>query len=252
MKTYAVISDIHGNSLALNAVLEDIQSKKVNAIINLGDHVFGPLEPQKTANLIFEQEMTCISGNKDRDILENLDQSTQDKTLEQVKKNLDKRSIDWLKSLPSTQSIDNLIFACHGTPESDNAYLLEEVTESGVFVYKDEELIAKTAHIKEQIILCGHSHVNRVIWLSNVKIILNPGSVGLPAYLGNDKVRFAMESMTPNAKYALIYTDKNSINIAQINCSYDWNTASATARKNGREDWAQGLLYGRMPKSLKS
>ncbi|RYY08178.1 MAG: hypothetical protein EOP43_00770 [Sphingobacteriaceae bacterium] len=104
----------------------------------------------------------------------------------------------------------------------------------------------------EQIILCGHSHVNRVIRLSNRKIILNPGSVGLPAYLGNTKVSFAMESMTPHAKYALIYADKNSINIAQINCSYDWNAASATALKNGREDWAQGLLYGRMPKSLKN
>ncbi|MVN21136.1 metallophosphoesterase family protein [Mucilaginibacter arboris] len=252
MKTYAVISDIHGNSLALKAVLEDIQLRKVDVIVNLGDHVFGPLEPQKTADLIFGRQMICISGNKDRDILENLDQSTQDETLEQVKKNLDKRSIDWLKSLPSTQSIDRLIFACHGTPESDNAYLLEEVTENGVFVYKDEELVAKTANIKEQIILCGHSHVNRVIWLSNGKIILNPGSVGLPAYLGNAKVRFAMESMTPHAKYALIYAGKNSINIEQINCSYDWNAASETARKNGREDWAQGLLYGRMPKSLKS
>lgn len=130
--------------------------------------------------------------------------------------------------------------------------MLEEVTGNGVFVFKDEELIAKTNHIKEQIILCGHSHVNRVIRLSNGKLILNPGSVGLPAYLGNAQVRFAMESMTPYAKYALIYADKNSIKIEQVNCPYDWNAASATARKNGREDWAQGLLYGRMPKSLKS
>ncbi len=251
MKTYAVLSDIHGNSLALKAVLKDIKSRKVNVIINLGDHVFGPLEPQKTADLILAEEMVCISGNKDRDILENLERSTQDKTLEQVKKNLDKRSIDWLKSLPSTQSIDELIFACHGTPESDNEYLLEEVTENGVFVFKDEELVSKTVDIKEQIILCGHSHVNRVIWLSNGKIILNPGSVGLPAYLGNEKVRFAMESMTPHAKYALIYADKNSIKTEQVNCPYDWNAASITAHKNGREDWAQGLLYGRMPKSLK-
>lgn len=252
MKTYAILSDIHSNSMALEAVLKDIKSRKIDTIINLGDHVFGPMEPQKTAELIFNQEMICISGNKDRDILKNLDQSTQDKTLEQVKKNLDKNSINWLKQLSKTQIIDDLIFACHGTPESDNAYLLEEVTENGVFVYTDEELIARTAHIKEPIILCGHSHVNRVIWLSNGKIILNPGSIGLPAYLGNDKVRFAMESMTPHAKYAIIYAGKNSINIEQINCAYDWNAAAATALKNGREDWAHGLLYGRMPKSLKN
>ncbi len=252
MKTYAILSDIHGNALALAAVLKDIKARKVDVIINLGDHVFGPLEPQKTAEMILAGEMICISGNKDRDILENLEETTSDETLEQVKKNLNKRSIGWLKTLPSTQIIDDLIFACHGTPESDNAYLLEEVTENGVFVYKDEELVAKTAHIKQQIVLCGHSHVNRVVWLSNGKIILNPGSVGLPAYLGNAKFRFSMESMTPHAKYTLIYADKNSISIEQINCTYDWNAASAMARKNGREDWAQGLLFGRMPKSLRS
>lgn len=98
MKTYAIISDIHGNLLALEAVLKDIASRSFDMIINLGDHVFGPLEPQKTADLIFSREMICISGNKDRDILENLDRITQDATLEQVKKNLDKRSIDWLKA----------------------------------------------------------------------------------------------------------------------------------------------------------
>lgn len=252
MKTYAILSDVHSNSLALEAVLTDIKARKVDQIINLGDHFFGPMEPQKTADLIFSHEMICISGNKDRDVLENLDKQTDEITLEQVKKNLDKNSINWLKNLPKNQSIDGLIFACHGTPESDNEYLLEEVTENGVFVYKDEELVAKTASVKEQITLCGHSHVNRVIWLSNGKIILNPGSVGLPAYLGNEKYRFAMESMTPFAKYALIYADKNSIKIEQINCLYDWNAASETARKNGREDWAQGILYGRMPKSLKN
>lgn len=251
MKTYAILSDIHGNSLALAAVLKDIKARKVDLIINLGDHVFGPLEPEKTAEMVLAEEIICISGNKDRDILENLEQITADETLEQVKKNLSKRSIDWLKALPSTQIIDDLIFACHGTPESDNQYLLEEVTEHGVFVFKDEELEAKTAEIKQQIILCGHSHVNRMIWLSNGKLILNPGSVGLPAYLGNAQFRFAMDSMTPHAKYAIIYADKNSINIEQISCTYEWNTASETARKNGREDWAQGLLYGRMPKSLK-
>jgi putative phosphoesterase len=252
MKTYAILSDIHGNALALEAVLKDIKARQVDLIINLGDHVFGPLMPEKTAEMILAEKMVCISGNKDRDIIENLDKATVDETLEQVKKNLSKRSIDWLKALPSTQIIDELIFACHGTPESDNQYLLEEVTEHGVFVFKDEALLAKTAHIEQRIILCGHSHVNRVIWLSNGKLILNPGSVGLPAYLGNAQVRFSMESMTPHAKYALIYTDKNSINIEQINCSYDWNEASKMASKNGREDWAQGLLYGRMPKSLKS
>jgi len=80
---------------------------------------------------------------------------------------------------------------------------------------------------------------------------LNPGSVGLPAYLGNGEYRFAMESMTPHAKYAIITVDSNDINIDQVNCTYDWNEAAKTAKENGSENWANFLLHGRMPKDLR-
>jgi len=112
-------------------------------------------------------------------------------------------------------------------------------------------LIAKMADIKERIILCGHSHVNRVVYLSNNKIILNPGSVGLPAYLGNGIYRFAMESMTPHAKYAIITVDDEAISIEQCNIAYDWNAASQQAKAHGNENAAKFLLYGRMPKDLR-
>jgi hypothetical protein len=90
-----------------------------------------------------------------------------------------------------------------------------------------------------------------VIYLSNGKIIINPGSVGLPAYLGNGQYRFAMESMTPHAKYAIINVDGDDISVNQINCAYDWDAASAAALKNGNENVAKFLLYGRMPKDLR-
>lgn len=251
MKQYAIISDVHGNALALTAVLNDIKARKIDTIINLGDYFFGALQPEAVAALLRANPMTCISGNTDREILESFTKKSDKADMERVVNDLSEESITWLKSLPGTASVDNLIFACHGTPESDNEYLLEKVTQHGVFVYNDEELIEKTRHINERIILCGHSHVNRVIYLSNNKIILNPGSVGLPAYLGNGKYRFAMESMTPHAKYAIITADGDAINIDQINCSYDWNAASQQAKEHGNENAAKFLLYGRMPKDLR-
>ena len=250
MKQYAIISDIHGNALALNAVLKDIKTRKIETVINLGDHFFGALEPEATADLLRATPMVCISGNTDREILESFTKKSEKPDMERVVSDLSDLSIDWLKTLPNTTTVDNLIFVCHGTPESDDEYLLEKVTERGVFVYNDEELIAKTTHIKERIILCGHSHVNRVVYLTNNKIILNPGSVGLPAYLGNGKYRFAMESMTPHAKYAIITVDDDTINIEQLNIEYDWNAASQLAKKHGNENTAKFLLYGRMPKDL--
>ena len=251
MKQYAVISDIHGNALALAAVLKDIKARNIDTIINLGDYFFGALEPEATADLLRAVPMICISGNTDREILESFTEKSEKADMERVVADLSDLSINWLKTLPNTTIVDDLIFVCHGTPESDNEYLLEKVTQQGVFVYNDEELIAKTVHIKERIILCGHSHVNRVVYLSNNKIILNPGSVGLPAYLGNGEYRFAMESMTPHAKYAIITVDGNAISIEQFNCAYDWTAASQQAKTHGNENAAKFLLYGRMPKDLR-
>lgn len=251
MKTYAIISDIHGNFLALQAVLADIRSRQVDQIINLGDHVFGALEPEATANIIRQTPMLCISGNTDREILESLDKLSEKENMERVKADLSEETIAWLKSLPDTATCDDVFFVSHGTPESDNEYLLEQVTALGVFVYNDEDLVAKTQHIGQRVILCGHSHVNRVVYLSNGKIILNPGSVGLPAYLGNGEHRFAMESMTPHAKYAIVKVDGDHINIEQIHCTYDWQRASAAAKENGSDKWAEFLLHGRMPKDLR-
>ncbi|HVW14869.1 MAG TPA: metallophosphoesterase family protein [Mucilaginibacter sp.] len=251
MTSYAIISDIHGNSLAFEAVLRDIKIRGIDKIINLGDHFFGALQPEAVAAMIRENDMLCISGNTDREILQSIDGDFDKEGMDRVKADLSQQSISWLRKLPKTASLDGLIFVCHGTPESDDEYLLEKVTANGVFVHNDEELIKRTAGISERIVLCGHSHVNRVVYLSNDKVILNPGSVGLPAYLGNGQHRFAMESNTPHAKYAIVHADGGAISIEQVLCAYDWRKASEAARKNGNEKWANFLLYGRMPKGLR-
>jgi predicted phosphodiesterase len=253
MKQYAIISDIHGNALALEAVLADIKARGITTVINLGDYFFGALQPERTAALLRQNPMLCIIGNTDREILEAIDHPSgkHKPGMDRVVADLSDETIAWLRTVPKTETCDGLFFVCHGTPESDNEYLLEKVTANGVFVYNDEELIAKTKDIKERIILCGHSHVNRVIWLSNNKIIINPGSVGLPAYLGTGEHRFAMESMTPHAKYAIVSLGDDNISIEQVLCNYDWNAAAEIARQNGNPDAARFLLHGRMPRDLR-
>jgi predicted phosphodiesterase len=253
MKQYAIISDIHGNALALEAVLADIKARGITKIINLGDYFFGALQPEQVADKLRQTPMLCISGNTDREILEAIDNPSVKRKpgMDRVVDDLSSHSIAWLRTVPKTEICDDLFFVCHGTPESDNEYLLEKVTANGVFVYNDEELMAKTNHIKQRIILCGHSHVNRVIWLSNEKIILNPGSVGLPAYLGTGEHRFAMESNTPHAKYAIVSAAGNNMSIEQVLCNYDWDTAAETAKQNGNPDAAKFLIHGRVPKDLR-
>jgi len=73
MRSYAIISDIHGNSLALKAVLDDIRTRGIEEIINLGDYFFGALEPELVAEMMRENQMLCISGNTDREIIQAVD-----------------------------------------------------------------------------------------------------------------------------------------------------------------------------------
>jgi hypothetical protein len=58
----AITSDIHGNKLVLEAVLNDIRSRGIIKILNLSDSLYGPLDPSGTADLAKE-------GSKSRNTL---------------------------------------------------------------------------------------------------------------------------------------------------------------------------------------
>lgn len=72
MKRLAVISDIHGNILALEAVAADIKRRNVDGIVNLGDHISGPLWPKETIEFLMKQEWIQIRGNHDRQLIQQI------------------------------------------------------------------------------------------------------------------------------------------------------------------------------------
>ncbi|MDU6375055.1 MAG: metallophosphoesterase family protein, partial [Bradyrhizobium sp.] len=62
---FAAIADIHGNSDALAAVLADIASRGIDDVVNLGDHLSGPLEPVRTAEMLMACGFASIRGDQD-------------------------------------------------------------------------------------------------------------------------------------------------------------------------------------------
>ncbi|PFM64107.1 YfcE family phosphodiesterase [Bacillus cereus] len=239
----AIISDVHGNSHALKSVLKDIARHKVEMIINLGDSVYGPLDPLGTIEILMSSEMIHIKGNCDRMLWEPIqEQST---TLTFVQNQLTNNHINWLKQNPSQCIVDDILF-CHGTPTSDEVYLLEEMDENGAVLKNEKVIMDQLQNIEQKIIVCGHTHIPRVVYLSDGKIIINPGSVGLPAYKDELPVLHKMESGTPHAKYVIMEKNAQDWLIEQISVSYNWEEAAQLAENSDRHDWAIALRTGRI------
>lgn len=239
----AIISDVHGNSHALKAVLEDIKHRKAEMIINLGDSVYGPLDPLGTIEILMKNEMIHIKGNCDRMLWEPI--QGQSATLTFVQNQLTENHIDWLQQHPSQYIVDDILF-CHGTPTSDEVYLLEEMDENGVVLKSEKNIMDQLQNIEQKIIVCGHTHIPRVVYLANGKIIINPGSVGLPAYKDELPIVHKMESGTPHAKYVVIEKVSGEWLIEQISVSYNWEEAAGLAVQQERYDWAQALKTGKI------
>lgn len=242
-KKIAIISDIHGNSIALSEVLKDIKNKEIDTIINLGDSLYGPLDPKGTFNLLESYNVISISGNQDRIILENLENKSDLTTLEYVKTQLDNEIVEWLKRLRFDIEIDNDIYCFHASPQSDSEYLLEKLNEGFVSIKESEEIEKLLIDIKQKVIVCGHSHTSKIVNTEN-KLIVNPGSIGLPAYDDNLPIYHKMENFNPRANYAVINIFCDSVSVERLSIDYDFEKSARLAETNNRNDWAKWIRTG--------
>lgn len=237
----AIISDIHSNIFALDAVLEHITQRGIDTILNLGDTLFGPIAPVETAQRIMENpNVISIMGNCDRLLLEEKSDSL---TFQQVKPLLTPAILAWIESLPKTWVSEDILF-CHGTPYSDEEYLMEEVTVCGAVPKAVGVLTAELQAVPQNIIVCGHTHLQKSMYLPDGKWIINPGSVGFPAYYEEAPYPHVMESMSPHAKYAILRRSREEWTLEQVMLPYDWEHASKMAEARGRMDYAYAIRNG--------
>ena len=178
----AVIADIHGNLPALEAVLADIRHRNVHRTINLGDSVSGPLWPREVCDLLMASDDLTIRGNHDRWV-SRPDPARMGASDRYAYSQLNRDHRSWLGALPPSADADHGILACHGTPSSDNQYLVEEVSEHRLLRAHPSKIRERLGDIQDRVVLCGHSHQQHLIQLPNQgPLILNPGSVGCPSY----------------------------------------------------------------------
>jgi putative phosphoesterase len=238
----AILADIHGNLRALEAVLASVRQQGADLIVNLGDCVSGPLEARQTADLLMSETWLTVRGNHDRMLIEKkpADMGGSDRY---AHAQLQPRHLEWLAGLPPELSFEDL-YLCHGSPGNDTAYLFEEIDATGRRLALENVLLRRVEGIAARVILCGHSHMLHAARLEDGRLLVNPGSVGLPAYDFSKPWPHVMESGAPHARYAILQRRHAEWEVTFHAVNYDWKAAASDAEARGRQDWSHALRTG--------
>lgn len=220
----AVISDIHGNLLALQAVLEDIKHNSIEKIFILGDLAFCGYAPDETISFIRDNlsEHVCIQGNTDLMIVKATGEAGDPYTpkldmmanaLKFAQEEISADNKEYLANLPVKHSESfgplNVLFV-HGSPRRNDEGITPDIKYS-----KLDEIVAD---VKENMIFCGHTHIP-ITHQSAGKTIINVGSVGRPF------------GETPRAVYAILdvtNVEQREFDIEHRYIKYDHATATET------------------------
>ncbi len=239
----AVMSCIHGNYAALDAVLLDIDKHGCEKIFCLGDLVgYGPF-PNAVVAQIRSLDIPTVAGCWDEDIVEGLNscecsfpsllaEKRGKIAHEWTNKEIHPENREYLATLPHTRKQDNLAFV-HGSPHSNHEYLLPEL--NGFIAL--ERVLATGADV----LFCGHTHIPYIRNLNagqlqvrvfgedgkevqnqfrgGIKKIINVGSVGEPRH------------GRPNATYVIYDTDSQIVTLREV--EYDYQKTCAAIIEKG-------------------
>ncbi len=170
----AIISDVHANLAALNAVLGEIDSMGISNIISAGDVVGYYPFPNEVIQLFKRRAVVGIAGNHDRAVLRTKITSMNPiagQAAQWTARELSETSRDYLANLPPRTHLTiggKLVGLYHGSPRDDVEYVFEEEAEP--------ELLRLSG---SRLLVLGHTHVP-FVHRSNEGTIVNPGSVGQP------------------------------------------------------------------------
>lgn len=248
---WAVLSDIHGNLPALEAVLAVIQAEGIEQVVQLGDALSGPLWPAETADRLIALGWPAIAGNHERQLLTQ-PRERMSATDAHAASRLGDSHWGWLRSLPPTRWLTADIFCCHGTPMDDLSYFLDTVTPDfgrdgspGVRRATAGELAERLGAVRAPVVLCGHTHLPGLASVAGC-LLANPGSVGLPAFDDERPHRHHAETGSPLARWAVVECGAQGFGVALRATPYDHEAAARQAEANGRGDWADALRTGRV------
>ncbi|MBO0344929.1 metallophosphoesterase family protein [Roseibium sp. CAU 1637] len=240
----AVVADIHGNLPALEAVIADLSTERPDQVVNLGDCVSGPLWPDETGRLLMQRDWPTVRGNHDR-VAVGPKVPASNRTDHFTQAHLSEDVTQWLRLLPQVIQLTEEITLFHATPEVDDLYLTETVIDGRGVLSSVEEIDNRLAGATAApLLLCGHTHIPRLLTLPHGQTIFNPGSVGCPAYSDALPSPHVMEAGSPHCRYGFLEFSSTGWVFTHKSIAYDWHAAESRARTCERPDWADALKHG--------
>lgn len=186
----AIFSDIHGNLLAFDACLADLENQGgADIIVGAGDFCMDGPKPKRVLQRLVEIGAQCVRGNTDRFIAEPESQKVvNDEDLAQIgwqRKELGEKFVGWLRDLPTQLRFgepDNQLLVVHANPANDLEHIWPDAADAEL-----ERLIGDEA---AQTIAFGHLHLPYVrTWRG--KLLVDVASAGLPKD-GDPRAGYAM------------------------------------------------------------
>lgn len=185
----AVLSDIHGNYIALSECISYARKRGITTFLFLGDYLGELAYPEKTMKLIYQmkEQYTCyfIKGNKEDYWINHRAGGGQEwkeydsttGSLFYTYSHLTPEDFAFYESLPMKRELTfpemPPVTICHGSPEKINDNMFSDRKETYEIIDREKNLL----------LLCGHTHVQDKIEYKG-KTALNPGSVGVPLLSG--------------------------------------------------------------------
>ncbi len=143
-----------------------------------------------------------------------------------------------MATLPQTLLIGDDVLPVHGTPDSDLTYFLETLENGSCRPAIRNESTTRAGQTSASLILCGHTHIPRVMTLDDGRLIVNPSSVGLQAFHDDAPFPHTMAAGSPHARYALAERSKGGWHVKMMAVEHDWDAAAILAEQRRRPDWA--------------